>query len=242
MVVQSEYVRDVMVPTIDTISPADSVMVARRRFDSQTERSMIVADGHHPVGIIQWRAIMDQNTIPGEAPVQDFMVQEFPLLKPDTPLTQAIESLGSVDIDRIPVVNEDGDLVGVVPRGSLAHAEQVTQAAPAERTEPWGDQPPQAFSGPGQEAVSTPAAAAGPMLAEGMNVVGVNGDKLGSVSEVLADPMGRATHFLVQHGLLRKKHKRVPVDNVVSADGDTVTVSMTSTEFGFLPDIEDQEG
>lgn len=242
MVVESGFIRDVMLPVDDTISPADSVRVARRRFDSQTERSMVVAEDGRPVGIIEWRRIMDQNAVPADAPVQQFMLQDFPTLTPNTSVAEAMSALGGVDLDRIPVVNEQGALVGVVPRGTLAHAEQVTQAAPVERTEPWGGQSPEAFAGPGQEAVSTPEQAAGPQLAVGMNVVGENGDKLGSVSEVLTNPQGRATHFLVQHGLLRKKHKRVPVDEVMHSQGDTVTVAMTGQEFGFLPDIEDHPG
>ena len=242
MVVQSEHVRDVMVPGVETINATDNVRVARRRFDSQTERSLVVAEDGRPIGIIEYRSIMDQNAVPAEAPISEFMKTEFPTLTQDMPLAEAQQALagGDVDLDRIPVVDDNGMLVGVVARTSLARAQTVTQAAAVNETEPWGDAPPAGFSGPGQEAVATPEQAAGPQISTGMNVVGENGDKLGTVSEVLAGPQGLATHFMVQHGLLRKKHKRLPVDEIVGVNGDSVTVSMTSTEFGFLPDIEDQ--
>ena len=48
---------DLVVPSTETISPDESVTVARRRMESQTSRSLIVVDGDRPVGIVQWRGL-----------------------------------------------------------------------------------------------------------------------------------------------------------------------------------------
>ncbi|HET7035068.1 MAG TPA: CBS domain-containing protein [Thermomicrobiaceae bacterium] len=240
MVVESEHVKDVMLPGIETIGPDEPVRVARRRMESTTDRSLIVADGTHPIGIVAWRAISNQNRVPADAPVSEFMTRDFPTITPDMPLSQAQNNIAGVDIDNIPVVNEEGQLVGVVPRPVLAHIEQAAHEAPIEEVEPAGTQPPTQVMGPGQTAVSTPAEAAGPELRTGMGVVGSKGDKLGTLSEVLADPTGRATTMVVEHGLLRKKHKRVPVDSIAGVSDGTVTLSIDGTEFGFLPNLEDQ--
>ncbi|HEU5424989.1 MAG TPA: CBS domain-containing protein [Nitrolancea sp.] len=240
MVVESEHVRDVMLPGIETIGPDEPVRVARRRMESTTDRSLIVADGARPIGIVAWRAISNQNRVPADAPVSEFMTREFPTITPDMPLSQAQNNIAGVDIDNIPVVNEEGQLVGVVPRPVLAHVEQAAQEAPVEEVEPLGTRPPTEMMGPGQTAVSTPAEAAGPDLRTGMSVVGGNGDKIGTVSELLADTAGRATAIVVEHGLLRKKHKRVPVDNISGVSDGTVTLTIDSRDFGLLPNVEDQ--
>jgi CBS domain-containing protein/sporulation protein YlmC with PRC-barrel domain len=239
MVVESEHVRDVMRPDIATIGPDEEVRVARRRMESTSDRSLIVAADDRPVGIIAWRAIMDQNQVPAEAPVSEFMTRTFPTVTPDMPLVEAQQNLAGVDVDKIPVLDEDGKIIGVVPRPVLAHVQQATGGAPVEETEPLGTLPPTEVLGPGQEGVSTPAEAAGPALSTGMNVVGETGDKLGTISEVLADTAGRATAILVEHGLLRKRHKRIPVDEITDVRDGDVVLSISGTEFGLLPNLED---
>jgi uncharacterized protein YrrD len=78
------------------------------------------------------------------------------------------------------------------------------------------------------------------MISEGTDVYGVDGDKLGSVGEVLVSNDGAINGFVVSKGLIFKKDVRVPIDWVESADGDQIRLSVTTAqaEAGAF-DIED---
>jgi len=78
------------------------------------------------------------------------------------------------------------------------------------------------------------------MISEGTDVYGVDGDKLGSVGEVLVSDNGAIDGFVVSKGLIFKKDVRVPIDWVASADGDQIRLNVTSAqaEAGAF-DIED---
>lgn len=78
------------------------------------------------------------------------------------------------------------------------------------------------------------------MISEGTDVYGADGDKVGSVGEVLVGNNGAINGFIVSKGLIFKKDVRVPIDWVESADGDEIRLSVTSAqaEAGAF-DIED---
>ena len=78
------------------------------------------------------------------------------------------------------------------------------------------------------------------MISEGTDVYGVDGDKLGSVGEVLVSADGAIDGFVVSKGLIFKKDVRVPIDWVESANGDEIRLNVTSAqaEAGAF-DIED---
>jgi uncharacterized protein YrrD len=78
------------------------------------------------------------------------------------------------------------------------------------------------------------------MISEGTDVYGVDGDKLGSVGEVLVSNDGAIDGFVVSKGLIFKKDVRVPIDWVESANGDEIRLNVTSAqaEAGAF-DIED---
>lgn len=218
-------ISDLVSADVNSIEPHETVRSAHRRMESQTLRSLIVVDSDRPVGVVKWR---DIRTADGDALVSDHMTTDFPVLTNSMGIVDARAHLGDVDFDNIPVVDENGQLVGEVPRGSLIHHETTTT----------GEDHVTADGMPERGADAGHAA----NIQAGMQVVDLEGDKLGKVTEVSSDPTThRLSHVMIEHGLLRKKHKRVPVDTVTRFDGDSVVLGITKMEFDFLADVEDQD-
>lgn len=237
-----------MVPQFDTITPEEQVRVARRRMEAETRRSLIVVDGDRPVGVIEWRHIMRESEVPADAPVGDYMVREFPLLRRDMMVNEAIGHLGQVDFDRIPVVDQGGHLVGEVPRTALSKfgtttssAEPAVEGFPQDQrvleqtSERFGDD---TDAGPFETYEATTA---GFEVQTGMAAHGSGGSKLGEIDEIILDPNGSPAAFMVKHGLLSKKHKKIPMDNVDRVEGDRVVLAIDQSEFKILRDEEDAE-
>ncbi|HET9014006.1 MAG TPA: CBS domain-containing protein [Thermomicrobiaceae bacterium] len=241
---QGATIAQVAVPEVDTIRPEDPIRVARRRMESQTRRSLIVVQDDRPIGVVQWRDLMHEDN--ADLPVSDFMVREFPVVSPDMSLSDARDRMGQVDFDRIPVVDDSGRLVGEVPRSSVAHFGEVVGDTPASEpgTDPyrWGPMNMDADTVtpmPETATLGTTEGVVAPSVSSGMNVSGSEGKKLGTVDQVVIDQAGRLAAFTVKHGLLGRKHKRIPADLIDGIEGDTVSVSIGPTEFNMLADIED---
>lgn len=78
------------------------------------------------------------------------------------------------------------------------------------------------------------------MISEGTDVYGADGDKVGSVGEILVSDDGAINGFIVSKGFIFKKDVRVPIDWVETADGSEIRLNVTSAqaEAGAF-DIED---
>jgi sporulation protein YlmC with PRC-barrel domain len=78
------------------------------------------------------------------------------------------------------------------------------------------------------------------MISEGTEVYGADGDKVGSVGEILVGDDGAINGFVVSKGFIFKKDVRVPIDWVESADGSEIRLNVTAAqaETGAF-DIED---
>lgn len=217
-------ISDLISDSLDTIESIETVRAAQRRMESQTLRSLIVVDNNRPVGVVTWR---DLRNADADSPVTSVMVTDFPVLHGSMDIVDAHGRLGGVDFDTIPVVNEEGELVGEVPRGAIVHHETVSTEA--DRV---------AFTGDAALADDRPQFD----LRADMEVVDVDDSKLGKITEMSSDPTThRLAHILVEHGLLRKKHKRIPADTIKGVHDDTVTLAISKMEWDFLADIEDDD-
>jgi CBS domain-containing protein len=213
---------DLVNQSVDTISPDETVTVAKRRMESQTARSLIVVESTRPVGIVQWRGL---NRHEGDTRIREVMQTAFPVLKSDMPVDEVRSYLGEVDvdIDHLPVIDESGSLIGEVPRGLITKMEVSTDAATD-----------QIVSGPEADA-EAPAL----RLEQGMKVVGAAGNKLGAIDEVDLTSDGRIAHFTVKYGMLGRRAKRLPADVIRNVDSDSVELSLDQMEFKMLADVGD---
>jgi CBS domain-containing protein len=221
--VTSASIGDLLTPSIDTITPDDTVTVAKRRMESQTARSLIVVDGNRPVGVIQWRGLARHD---GSELVRDVMQTEFPVLRAGMSVDEVRSYLSGVDVDldHLPVVDESGTLLGEVPRGMITKSETATNAA----TEA-------IVAGPEADAArdSQPQV----HLEQGMKVVGAAGKNLGSVDEIDLNAEGHISHFTVKYGMLGRNSKRLPADVINRVEGNEVHLSLDQPEFKMLADV-----
>lgn len=215
---ETSMVSDLVSSELDTIEPNETVRAAQRRMEAQTLRSLIVTENGNPVGIVKWRNIRQANA---DDMVSAHMETVFPVLRADMRMSDASLEIGDVDFDNIPVVDENGALVGEVPRSSLMQTDAGT--APVDAVA--ADDNPVLMS-----------------LEIGQTVVDADGSKLGTLDELIQDTStSRVMQIVVEHGLLRKKHKRVPADTVRAVDNGDVVLGITKVEWDFLPDNEDDD-
>ena len=208
----SASIGDMLVPSIDTIAPDETITVARRRMESQTSRSLIVVDDNRPIGVIQWRGLARYE---GNDLVRDVMQTEFPVLRSGMSVDEVRTYLTGVDVDldHLPVVDESGRLLGEVPRGMITKSETATSAATeavvaGPEADPTRDSQPQV------------------RLEQGMKVVGASGKNLGSVDQVELSAEGFISHFSVKYGMLGRNSKRLPADVINRVDGNEVHLNL----------------
>jgi CBS domain-containing protein/sporulation protein YlmC with PRC-barrel domain len=200
-----------------TVTPDTPVATIKRRMEGETLRSLIVAEGDRPVGVVRWRDVSLVSG--GERIAADVMTVEVPLVRPGTPLATAREHIHDVDLDLVPIVDENGRLIGEVHRARivLREAESAVADAPAATT-----------AGEDVEPVIH--------VERGMRVIDVRGDKVGTVDEVIQDESGRITHLIVKQGTLIKHGKRLPIDLVSGVQAGQVTLTITDDDVKRLPE------
>lgn len=218
-------IRDLVNPTAETISPEETVMTARRRMESQAIRSLLVVEGDRPIGLVSWRGLGQED---GSAQIRQVMQAGIPALTDSMSIDDAATMLAGsdVDFDQLPVVDDSGVLIGEVPRTAIMKRGVEADAA---------TRPLQSMSA-ADEATSAPAI----HIEQGMNVVGADDDKLGSVDQVEVSAEGTIAAFTVKHGLLGRHAKRLPVDVIVGTRGDDLLVTIGQTEFKMLADVGDE--
>jgi CBS-domain-containing membrane protein/sporulation protein YlmC with PRC-barrel domain len=230
-----------MIPEVDAIRSNDEIRAARRRMETSTRRSLIVIEEDRPVGIIEWRQIMRESDVPASDMIASHMRTQFPILTRDMGLNEARTHLADVDVDRIPVVDADGRLVGEVERSSLTHHQEAVDpddnVAFRDTVAPDPNVRPRDPDMLLEERHTTPDLA----IQAGMDVVGSAGHKLGEVDEVGLDATSGLSEIMVKHGLLGRKHKRIPTDVIDHIEGDRVVLAIDQAEFKSLADIEDME-
>lgn len=206
----------------NVIGVEESARSTLQQFKLETVRSLVVLNDNVPVGVITRERVRKLTEPELDLPVREFMTAT-PVATPDTSMALARESIQSAefDIDRLPVVDADGMLVGVVDRSVLIHEGDVQRAN----------------AGAMQMRRSDGLEGSSVELAAGSEIRGSDDEKLGELDEVLIEN-GRVTALFVKHGLLGRHHKRVGADHVARVDRDTVYLDFGKLEFKHLADVE----
>ena len=68
------------------------------------------------------------------------------------------------------------------------------------------------------------------LISTGTDVVGADGEKVGSIEEVFVDEHGQINGFLVKKGFIFTHDVRIPMDWVREVNGDTVHLSISAAE------------
>jgi len=116
-------VRDVMSKDVQVARPSDTLQEVARRMKDGDFGFMPVADGDQLVGAITDRDIVVRALATGAAassPVVEFITRDPMAARADDDLKTVLDAMGSRQIRRLPVLDKDNRLVGVVSLGDLS--------------------------------------------------------------------------------------------------------------------------
>jgi len=118
-----DQIFSIMVSPVETARPTDLLEVALRRMVAKNIGCIVIVDRDKPVGIITERDISRNVAKSPETlkiAVDRIMSSPMIFLSPDAPINEAMETMLSYGIRRLPVV-EEGKLVGIVSIRDLLH-------------------------------------------------------------------------------------------------------------------------
>lgn len=117
-------ISEIMTHDVTVISPDDNVQKAAQLMRDWNIGSIPVCNGKRLVGMITDRDIairaVAAGTSPADAKVVDIMIDQVLWCYEDQTAGEVLQQMGDQQIRRIPVVNRNKELTGVVSLGDLA--------------------------------------------------------------------------------------------------------------------------
>ena len=116
-------IRDVMSKDVQVARPDDTLQEVAARMAAGDFGFIPVADGENLVGALTDRDIAVRAVAAGAAPnarVVEFLSRDALVVRADDELKAALDLMSSRQVRRLPVVDKDGRLVGVVSLGDLS--------------------------------------------------------------------------------------------------------------------------
>ena len=117
-------ISDVMTRNVRTVAPGDTIQRAAQCMDELNVGVVPVCDGEELVGIVTDRDIAVRGVAAGKpgdrTPVSEVMSQNVRSCFEDQDVDEVMDEMRDVQIRRIPVVNRDRKLVGIVSLGDVA--------------------------------------------------------------------------------------------------------------------------
>ncbi len=111
-------VKEVMTTVVCTVRKNDSVHNLAKRLVDYGVGSAVVIENGTPVGIVTEKdlisKIVARNKVPSEVSVEEVMSQPVITINPNTSLREAARIMMKKGIRRLPVVNNSGELVGII--------------------------------------------------------------------------------------------------------------------------------
>ena len=124
-------ISEVMTRDVRIAAPTDSIQHAARVMASDDFGSLPVGEGDRLVGMLSDRDIavraVAQGLSPSDCTVSDVMSGDVKYVFEDETVEEAARIMGELQVRRLPVLNRDKRLVGIVSLGDLA----VSRAKPA---------------------------------------------------------------------------------------------------------------
>ncbi len=120
-------VEDIMSTGVTVVSPDQPLREAAQLMADLDIGSLPVCDGDRLLGILTDRDIAVRAVAAGrgvDTPVQDVMSGDVLCVASDQPVEDVMRDMASAQVRRIPVVDSDHRLVGIVSLGDLALVEQ----------------------------------------------------------------------------------------------------------------------
>ena len=104
---------------VDTAAVDETVQAAAQRMDARSVGTLVVLDGHHhPIGILTDRdlavRVVGQGLDPNAVQVGEVMTREVQTIHEGLEIEQALTTMRAKAVRRLPVVGDNGKLLGVV--------------------------------------------------------------------------------------------------------------------------------
>jgi CBS domain-containing protein len=119
----TDLVRDAMVPGPAVLETDASAQEAGQQLDRPEVRAVLVSEAGRLVGVITRKTLVREVVAAGLDPrtTRVGSIAEEPIFTLDagTPLDEAFRALEERDLERVPVTDDDGRLVGVLSRSGV---------------------------------------------------------------------------------------------------------------------------
>jgi len=125
-------IKDVMSRSVQVIGPDDTIAEAARRMRDGDFGMMPVGEKDKMIGAISDRDIALRAVaegLDGNAKVRDVMSDGIRWAYEDEPVERAVQIMGEHQIRRLPIVNRDKRLVGILALGDIAVKEPEAKPA-----------------------------------------------------------------------------------------------------------------
>jgi CBS domain-containing protein len=120
----SRHIRDVMTPNPECVTEKDSIRDVARIMKDQDTGVVPVVDGKKIIGLITDRDIVVRGLAEGKnlenMRVNELMTKSVRSVREDASVNEALEMMGNSEIRRVPVVNQNDELVGILSLGDIA--------------------------------------------------------------------------------------------------------------------------
>ncbi len=117
-------ISDIITSDVQVIGPEESLQTAAQLMDQLDVGSLPVCDGRRLLGIVTDRDITVRGTAAGLTPhgncVSDVMTSHAHSCRGDQSTIEVMHAMGDAQVRRLPVVDRNGDVVGIVSLGDLA--------------------------------------------------------------------------------------------------------------------------
>jgi CBS domain-containing protein len=126
-----KHVRDVMTEQVTIVRPDAPVQDVARIMRDEDIGAVPVADNNTLVGIVTDRDIVVRAVANGEADgctARDVMSPQVRYCKEDQSVDDALRDMGELQVRRLPVVDRDMHVVGIVSLGDLSRKAQPAEA------------------------------------------------------------------------------------------------------------------
>lgn len=120
----AKLIRDVMNTRVDTLNPEQSVAEAAKMMRDDNVGAIPVAQNDKLIGMVTDRDIVVRSLANGrdaaEMPVREIMSEGILYCFDDQETAEVARNMGDNQVRRLPVINHDKQLVGIVSLGDLA--------------------------------------------------------------------------------------------------------------------------
>ena len=116
-------VSEVMTRDVQTVGPDDSVQQAASFMLGTDAGSIPVIEGEQLIGMITDRDIAVRGVAKGygpETPVRELMTEDLVIVRVDDDIEDAATKMGDAQVRRLPVIDQEERLCGIVSLGDLS--------------------------------------------------------------------------------------------------------------------------